>query len=183
MNRAVLLILVALGILVGWLACDAWHKTTSPTPATVVRIDSSGLDTLKRRLAEARRIDSTRLDSLRKAFRERPIREVLGYLPRTHDTIRDTLEGDAVVESVMVAGPVIRETADSLATCRTDRTTLARDTATWRARDSLKARVIDSIARTPVPAPEKPSSVVPWAAGGFLAGIATTAITIIAITR
>lgn len=179
MNRAVLLILMALGILVGWLGRGSRAVPTRTAPP----IDSSRVVTLKAQASAAHLRDSLALDSLRKAFRERPIREVLGYLPRTHDTIRDTLEGEAAVESVMVAGPVIRETADSLATCRTDRTTLARDTATWRARDSLKARVIDSIARTPVPAPEKPSSVVPWAAGGFLAGIATTAITIIAITR
>ena len=179
MSRAALLILVVLGILVGWLGRGS---RTVPTH-TVPPIDSSRVVELKAQSRAAHIRDSMTLDSLRKAFRERPIREVLRYLPRTYDTIRDTLEGEAAVESVMVAEPVIRETADSLATCRTDRTALARDAATWRARDSLKARVIDSIARTPAPAPEKPSSVVPWAAGGFLAGIATTAITIIAITR
>lgn len=179
MSRAALLILVALGILVGWLG-----RGSRPVPTrTVPPIDSSRVDSLKAQARAAHLRDSAALDSLRKAFRERSIREVLRYLPGHRDTIRDTAEGEVVVESVMVAAPVIRETADSLATCRTDRAALARDIATWTARDSIKGTALDSIARTPAPAPEKPSSVVPWAAGGFLAGIATTAITIIAITR
>ena len=108
------------------------------------------------------------LDSLRDVFQRRPIREVLRYLPGHVDTIRDTLD-TTVIESVLVPAPTIRETADSLATCRHDRDSVTRSVTLWQARElaQREARLLCEAK----PVPEQPSRIA-WASAGAGAAIA-----------
>ena len=183
MSRLSVLIIVACALLCGWLARGParyvpsaaelirWRADSIKHSATVERLDS-----MERASIARARVDSLRLDSLRQAFRSRPIREVVRYLPGGRDTVE--LE-TVVVESVMVAAPVIRETADSLATCRADRSGLADSVALWRVREASQREAADLLRNRPPVEPAEPPSRLPWVGAGFAAGLTTAAIIIL----
>lgn len=171
MSRTGALAIAMLGILVGWLA-------RGPAPSTaghVAPVDSSAIDSLKAAMDAARLRDSIRLDSLRDAFKRRPIREVVRYLP---GAVRE-VPGPAVVESVTVAAPVVRETADSLATCRNDREELTDSVALWRAREASQREAADLLRSRPPVEPSESVSRPLWGGIGFAAGLTTAAIIIL----
>ena len=146
MSRVSVLIVAALALLVGWLS-RGQHTAPQEDRSRIVR-DSLRLDSLDRAASVRRACDSIRLDSLREAFRTRPIREVIKRLPGYRDTITYTFT--APVESVTVATPMLRETADSLETCRFDRRSLRDSLAVSRASDSTARRQLRD-ARAPAP--------------------------------
>lgn len=190
MTRSLPLILALLGIAVGWFirdarATDATKRAAATRAADSVRAaaDSAKLRDIERAAAVRAAADSARLDSLRQAFRERPIRDVAQWLPGGRDTIHDTLRGPAVVESVTVAVPMIRETADSLATCQFGRSRCSDSLTLSRAREAMTREALHLCRTSPPVEPQEAQHPVKWGAVGFLGGVAVSALTIIAITR
>lgn len=120
--------------------------------------DTSAVVTLRDTI---RLIDSASrrsLDSLRDEFLRRPIRRVVDWLP-------GQIESVTVVESVTVSAPVVRATADSLATCWHDRDSLSRSVTLWQAREAAQREALDLCSNRPAPAPDPPSRAV-WAGAG-----------------
>ena len=190
MTRSLPLILALLGIVVGWLirdarATDAAKRAAATRAADSVRAaaDSAKLHDLERAAAVRAAADSARLDSLRQAFKARPIRDVVRWLPGGRDTIRDTLRAPAVVESVTVAAPMLRETADSLATCQFGRSRCSDSLTLSRAREAMTREALHLCRTAPPVEPQEAPQPVKWGAVGFLGGVAASALTIIAITR
>lgn len=104
------------------------------------------------------------LDSLREEFRRRPIRHVVDWLP-------GQVESVTVVESVAVPAPVVRATADSLATCWHDRDSIARSVALWQAREAAQREALDLCRNRPEPVqPDTPSRAL-WAGAGASAAL------------
>jgi len=137
--------------------------TPSKTAPRSAPVDSSRVDTLK---VEVHVIDSSArrsLDSMRREFKRRPVREIIRILPGANETTPGSV--------VEVPEQVVRETADSLETCRFDRDSTARQVTIWQARTAAQdeaRRLCEA-----KPAPEVPSRST-WAAIG--AGAATAAI-------
>lgn len=162
------------GLAIALLAVNLIADRSAPAPSLKARTVKDSLtvaDSIRAQSAQ-RRADSLELDSLRRSFRRDSIRTVVRWLPGHTDTV-------AVVESVMVAGPVIRATADSLATCRFCRDSLALDLRIATISDSLSRRVLDSIAAHPAPTPQPAPSRAAWASAGLVAGVVLSSLSII----
>lgn len=134
-------------------------KTQPAKPA-----DTSAVVTLRDTI---RLIDSASrhsLDSLREEFRRRPIRRVVDWLP-------GHIESVTVVESVTVPAPVVRATADSLATCYHVRDSLGRSVTLWQAREAAQREALELCRNRPAPVqPDQPSRLA-WASAGAGAAI------------
>ena len=165
------------GLLISAVALIGLHECGAPQPAAPrvelqpVQLDSSAVTVA----IDTQRIrDSIGLvvrDSLRQAFRVRPIREVIRWLP-PGDTIRDTIK-------TPVPDATIRAIVDSLATCHQQRDSLTGAVAISKASDSLHRAALDSANRMTCPAappvPEPPSRAL-WASLGALATLVTTVL-------
>lgn len=152
------------------------------TPArharTVDPVDTSRVDTIKQVVRVQDSSARRSLDSLREAFRKRPIREVVKTLPGQRDTVRDTIPGP-VVE---VPEQVVRETADSLAQCRFDRDSTARQVTLWQARTAAQDEARRLCEAKPVPVTQEPPSRLTWVGIGSAATLASITA-IILLTR
>ena len=165
------------GLAISAAALLALHECGAPRPAPQqatlppVRIDTTIID----RAVDVQAIrDSIAIavrDSLRQAFRVRPIREVIRWLP-PGDTIRDTIK-------TPVPDATIRATADSLATCHQQRDSLTGAVTISKASDSLHRAALDSANRRTCPAappvPDPPSRAL-WTSLGALATLAATVL-------
>lgn len=152
------------------------------TPAKRARlvdpVDSSRVDTIKQVIRVQDSSARRSLDSLREVVRKRPIREVVRTLPGQRDTLRDTIPGP-VVE---VPEQVVRETADSLAQCRFDRDSTARQVTLWQARTASQEEARRLCESKPALIQPDPPSRLTWAAIGAT-GIAAITATLLILTR
>jgi len=151
-----------LGLLVALTAVNLLADRRTPAkPGQRTTVDSSAVVTLRDTVRVLDSASRRSLDSLREVFRRRPIRDVVRYLPGHVDT--DTA---LVVDSVTVPQQVIRETADSLATCRHDRDSLTRDGSLWKARTAAQDEARRLCEAKPVPVQPEPPSRALWAGYG-----------------
>ena len=170
-------LLIAAVALIGLHECGVPHPAAQRVDLQPVHLDSSAVTVA----IDTQRIrDSIGLvvrDSLRQAFRVRPIREVIRWLP-PGDTIRDTAK-------TLTPDATIRATADSLATCHQQRDSLTGAVTISQASDSLHRAALDSANRRTCPAApaavEMPSRAL-WATAGALVTVAIEA-TILFLTR
>ena len=126
--------------------------------------DTSAVVTLRDTI---RLIDSASrrsLDSLREEFRRRPIRRVVDWLP-------GHVESVTVVESITVPAPVVRATADSLATCWHDRDSVIRSVTLWQAREAAQREALDLCRNHPAPVQPDPPSRAVWVGAGASAAL------------
>lgn len=154
------------GLVIALVAVNLIADRSAPAQSVQPRIakDASTVADSIRAQSAQRRADSLELDSLRRSFRRDSIRTVIRWLPGHADTL-------LAVESVMVAQPVIRATADSLATCHFQRDSLTLDLRISTISDSLSKAALDSIAAHPAPTPQPAPSRATWSAIGFLFGV------------
>jgi len=164
-------LLIAAGALIGLHECGAPQLAARLVELQPVHLDSSAVTVA----IDTQRIrDSISLvvrDSLRQAFRVRPIRDVVAYLP-PGDTVRDTAK-------TLTPDATIRATADSLATCHQQRDSLTGAVTISHASDSLHRAALDSANRRACPAPPavvEPPSRALWASLGALATLAATVL-------
>ena len=136
-------------------------RRTPAKPGQRTAVDSSAVVTLRDTVRVMDSASRRSLDSMRIEFKRRPIRDVVRYLPGHVDT--DTV---LIVDSVTVPQQVIRETADSFATCRHDRDSLTRDGSLWKARTAAQDEARRLCEAKPVPVQPEPPSRALWASVG-----------------
>ena len=150
----------ALGLLLAIIAVNLLaDRRTQAKPGPATAVDSSAVDSARDTVHVLDSASRHSLDSLREVFRRRPIRDVVRYLPGHVETL-------TVVDSVTVPEQVIRETADSLATCRHDRDSLTRDGSLWKARTAAQDEARRLCEAKPVPVQPEPPSRALWASVG-----------------
>ena len=162
------------GLVIALVAVNLIADRATPAPSLRARTVQDSLqvaDSIRAQSAQ-RRADSIELDSLRRSFRRDSIRTVIHWLPGHTDTL-------LAVESVMVAQPVIRATADSLATCHFQRDSLTLDLRISTISDSLSKAALDSISLHPAPTPQPAPSRAVWASAGLVAGVLLSSLSII----
>lgn len=156
-----------IGLLVALTADNLLADRSIPAkPGYRTAVDSSAVVTLRDTVHVLDSASRRSLDSLRVEFKRRPIRDVVRYLPGHVDT--DTA---LVVDSVTVPEQVIRETSDSLATCRHDRDSLTRDGSLWKARTAAQDEARRLCEAKPVPVHTEPPSRALWASVGASAAL------------
>lgn len=152
----------AMGLLLAVFCVNLLADRRSPAkPGQRTAVDSSAVVTLRDTVHVLDSASRHSLDSMREVFRRRPIRDVVRYLPGHVET--DTV---LVVDSVTVPQQVIRESADSLATCRHDRDSLTRDGSLWKARTAAQDEARRLCEAKPVPVQPEPPSRALWASVG-----------------
>ena len=134
-------------------------RRTPAKPGPAAAVDSSAVDSIRDTVRVLDSASRHSLDSLHEVFRRRPIRDVVRYLPGHVETL-------LVVDSVTVPEQVIRESADSLATCRHDRDSLTRDGSLWKARTAAQEEARRLCEAKPVPVQPEPPSRALWASVG-----------------
>jgi hypothetical protein len=168
-------------LLLAGLIGTAWIGGSRTSRQTIAPVDSSRVDTIKVEVGVQDSSARHSLDSMRQAFKRRPIREVIRYLPGDTLWLEDTTD-DTAHPMACIPEATIREAADSLATCRHDRDSTARQITLWQARTASQDEARRLCESRPAPIYIEPPSRTTWASIG--AGVATTAITaIILITR
>ena len=150
----------AMGLLLAILAVSLLADRRTPAkPGQRTAVDSSVVVTLRDTVRVMDSESRRSLDSMRIEFKRRPIRDVVRYLPGHVETL-------LVVDSVTVPEQVIRESADSLATCRHDRDSLTRDGSLWKAREAAQREARRLCEAKPVPVHPEPPSRALWASAG-----------------
>ena len=150
----------ALGLLLAIIAVNLLADQRTPAkPGTRTTVDSSAVVTMRDTVHVLDSASRRSLDSLRIEFKRRPIRDVVRVLPGHVDTL-------LVVDSVTVPQQVVRESADSLATCRHDRDSLTRDGSLWKARTAAQDEARRLCEAKPVPVQPEPPSRALWASVG-----------------
>ena len=168
----------ALGLLLAIIAVNLLADRRTPAkPGQRTTVDSSAVDSTRDTVHVLDSASRRSLDSLRIEFKRRPIRDVVRYLPGHVDT--DTV---LVVDSVTVPQQVIRETADSLSTCRHDRDSLARDGSLWKARTAAQDEARRLCEAKPVPVHPEPPSRALWASVGASAALLSV-LSIVILSR
>ena len=176
MTRWPLLVLILAGLIAtAWLGGSrAGRQRTAP-------VDSVRVVTIKEVVRVQDSSARHSLDSLRDAFRKRPIRDVVKYLPG--DTVwMDSSEPAQPMSTIPEA--TLRETADSLASCRQGRDSTARQVTLWQARTASQDEARRLCEAKPAPAQPNPPSRLTWAGAGALGVLLTeVALYIYSITR
>ena len=163
----------ALGLLLAIIAVSLLADRRTPAkPGPATAVDSSAVDSVRDTVRVMDSASRHSLDSMREAFRRRPIRDVVRYLPSHVETL-------TVVDSVTVPEQVIRESADSLATCHHDRDSLTRDGSLWKVRTAAHDEARRLCEAKPVPVHPEPPSRTLWASVGASAALVVTSIIII----